>query len=144
MSPEHLRAGLLALTLAAACAFDARRRRVPNALTVPALLLGLALAAAQGGLPRLGLALGGVAVACVALFAYAGRMLGAGDVKLLLAVGALTGPRFMGLALLGAALAGGLLALAWALRRGGPRMPYAPAVMLGVILTVWLRHGVGP
>ncbi len=144
MSLDLLRAGALALTLASACVVDASRRRIPNVLTLSALLLGLTLAAAQGGLPRLGLAVGGLGVASVALVAYAGRMLGAGDVKLLWAVGALTGPHFMGLAVPVTALAGGLLGAAWVLRRGGPQVPYALAIALGVALTAWLRQGVGP
>jgi prepilin peptidase CpaA len=144
MSLDSLRMGVLILMLVSACVTDARGRCIPNTLTFPALLMGLVLAAAQGGLPRLGLALGGIAVASVALLAYAGRMLGAGDVKLLCAVGALTGPRFAGFSLLGAALTGGLLAFVWTLCRRGPRLPYAPAIAGGVALTAWLLHGVGP
>ena len=125
--------GVLAVTLAAACAADLRRRKIPNALTLPALLLGLLLAGGQGGTPALGQALAGAGVASVALLAYAGRMLGAGDVKLLWVVGVCTGPRFMLWALPCVAMAGGALALLWAARRGAKRLPYAPAIVLGVL-----------
>ncbi|MBV9848900.1 MAG: prepilin peptidase [Armatimonadetes bacterium] len=173
MSLDSLRLGVLVVTLAAACAADVRRRTVPNALTFPALLLGLTLAGRQGGAPELWRALAGVGVASLALLPYAGRMLGAGDVKLLWAVGALTGPPFTLWALLCSALAGGVLALAWAARRGvlahalrsaalggqamlaarsarapeglaadsrAGRMPYAPAIALGVVAAAGLRH----
>jgi prepilin peptidase CpaA len=45
-------------------------------------------------------------------------MLGAGDVKLLVAIGALMGPTFTLWTLLGTALAGGALGLVYAWRRG--------------------------
>ncbi len=175
MSLDLLRLVVLAVTLAAACAADVRRRTIPNALTFPALLLGLALAAWRGGVSDLGLALVGVAVASLALLAYAGRMLGAGDVKLLWVVGALMGPQFTLWALLFSALAGGALSLLWAAQRGAladtlrgaalggrmllvthstagltqslraGRMPYAPAIALGVLAEMWRRHaGLGP
>ena len=170
MSLDFLRESVLGVTLLGACATDVRWRRIPNALTLPALLLGLALAGWQGGAPGLGHALAGASVASLALLAYAGRMLGAGDVKLLGAVGALTGAPFMLWTLLGTALAGGLLALGWAARRGGltdalrqtalggqallatrstaglaagswgRRMPYAPAIALGVLTAIGMRH----
>ena len=136
---DFLRAGVLLVTLATACAVDLRRQKVPNALTIPALLLGLALAAWQGGTPAFAQALAGAGVASLALLLYAGRMLGAGDVKLLWAVGACTGPQFMLWALPCTALAGGALALLWGTtRRGARRLPYAPAIVLGVLLAAWL------
>lgn len=138
---DTLRVGLLAVTLSVACVTDLRARRIPNALTFSALLLGLVLAGMFGGWPCLGLALGGVAVASLSLLLHAGRLLGAGDVKLLWAVGALTDPRFAGLTLLGTALAGGVLGLLWSWRRGGPRLPYALAITLGTVLAFGWEHG---
>jgi prepilin peptidase CpaA len=138
---DLLRVGLLGLTLTCACVADAGQRRVPNRLTFPALLLGLALAGAQGGLPRLSLAVGGIGVASLALIAYAARALGAGDVKLLWAVGALTGPRFTSLTLLCTALAGGVLGLVWTMRRARTPLPYTLAITLGAALALWQRHG---
>ena len=138
MPLEFVRVGVLVVTLAAACAADLRRRKIPNALTFPALLLGLALAGWRGGAPACGQALAGAGVASLALLLYAGRMLGAGDVKLLWAVGACTGPGFMLWVLPCTALAGGVFALPWASRRGMRRLPYAPAIALGVLAAAWL------
>ena len=170
MPLDPLRVGVLAVTLAAACVTDVRRRTIPNTLTFPALLVGLLLAGGQDGAFGLGQALAGAGVASLALFAYAGRMLGAGDVKLLWALGALTGPGVMLWTLPCVALAGGTLALLWAARHGAlphvlrntarrgqgilatraaaglaepsqaGRMPYSPAIALGTLAALWLPH----
>jgi len=104
------------LTLAAVC--DIRTHRIPNLLVLLGLVLGLVGHGWRGGGPGLLLSLEGVAVAGLALLPYALGGLGAGDVKLLGAVGALMGPVFLLWTLLGTVLVGGLLALAWAARRG--------------------------
>jgi prepilin peptidase CpaA len=110
--------GALIGTLLFAAAADIRTRRIPNALTAAGLVLALLLRAAWGagalahGL--LGLALGLVIV----LPLFAARVMGGGDAKLLMAVGAFLGPQGFLLALLGTALAGGLLGLAESARRG--------------------------
>ncbi|MBJ7399529.1 MAG: prepilin peptidase [Mycolicibacterium sp.] len=76
---------------AALCVVDIRRRRLPNALTLTGAVVILAGAVVAGlGLPAV---LGGLALAGIYLLVHlvdpAG--LGAGDVKLALALGALTG-----------------------------------------------------
>lgn len=108
----------LAILLALASACDIRSHRIPNPLTLAGLVLGLGWHGWRGGGPGLVLSLEGVAVAGLALLLYALGGLGAGDVKLLGAVGALMGPMFLLWTLPGAVFAGGLLALAWAARRG--------------------------
>ncbi|MEZ5962256.1 MAG: prepilin peptidase [Planctomycetota bacterium] len=88
------------LVVAAAAAIaDLRTRRIPNAITVPGTALGLltALAANQGWLPgtpgvAFGNALATAAGALLLGFAcFARRLLGGGDAKLLVAVGAWVG-----------------------------------------------------
>ncbi len=106
----------LLLVLAAAC--DIRSHRIPNWLTLAGLAVGLAWHGWQGGGPGWLMSLEGIGVAGLALLPYAVRGLGAGDVKLLGAVGALLGPVFLLWTLLGTILAGGLLALGWAAMRG--------------------------
>jgi prepilin peptidase CpaA len=116
------RAVLTAL-LGAACATDLRARRIPNALVVAVLALGVAragivaYAGADGVVPLAdgpGAALLGAAVGLAAwLPLYALGVLGAGDVKLFAAVGAWIGPRGVLPASTYAALAGGVLGAAW-------------------------------
>jgi len=161
---------LLAALLLTAAAWDIRARRIPNALTLAAVLAGLAGNGWWGGWPGLAWSGEGLALAAPLLLPYAVRALGAGDVKLLGAVGALMGPVFLLWTLLGTALAGGLLALAWAvsrralgetvgnallglhllragaglgaLERGSKagRMPLAPAVLLGAAFAAARLH----
>lgn len=91
-----------ALLLASAAAFfDLRTGRIPNAVTLPAIALGLLL-------PD-GSALGALTCAALPLWLFLRRHLGGGDVKLLVALGALLGAR-AGLAV--EALAIGLAAVA--------------------------------
>lgn len=100
-------------------ATDWRWRRIPNWATYPAMLLGLtfaALVATPGAL-----FVGGLidhAAALVAAFVltaplYAGGGLKAGDVKLLMAVGALKGLVFLFWAAVYGALLGGAIALGY-------------------------------
>ncbi|HTV81410.1 MAG TPA: A24 family peptidase [Acidobacteriaceae bacterium] len=119
-----LNAELLFLAIAVACAllgavFDVRSRRIPNFITLPAILLGLVLHWTLGGWRELGMA----ALACVIcgsvflIFWLAGGM-GAGDVKLMAAVGCLAGMPGVAYLLISTALAGGVMAIALALWRG--------------------------
>lgn len=108
----------LAILLALATVCDIRTHRIPNPLALAGLVLGLVGHGWRGGAPGLLLSLEGLAVAGLALLPYALGGLGAGDVKLLGAVGALMGPQFLLWTLLGTVLAGGLLGLVWAARRG--------------------------
>lgn len=87
---------LAALVLAAVVALgagvqDLRTRRVPNGLTLPLILLGLGVSAVRVGLGDLPWsALGFVAVAWVAgLVVWGVRLLGGGDVKLMMGLLAL-------------------------------------------------------
>jgi len=94
---------------------DLRSRRIPNWLTVSALLLGFALNALiayPSPLEGIWLSLKGFAIAFgLNLVMYMLHMTGAGDVKLLAAVGAMVGcSDFVGIFLL-TALIGGVLAI---------------------------------
>jgi prepilin peptidase CpaA len=76
-----------------AAVIDFRRFRVPNALTFPLCVTGLAFHVAFGGLVGLQYSVGGIAVGMLALLLfYIMGVMGAGDVKLLAAVGAWIGP----------------------------------------------------
>jgi prepilin peptidase CpaA len=109
---------LLTLMLLLAVRHDIRSRRIPNLLVGAGMLAGLACAAAPGGM-GLPWALAGMGLGLVCLLPlYALGALGAGDVKLMAAVGGLIGPHGMPLALLWTLLAGGLLTLLVTLYHG--------------------------
>ncbi len=109
----------LAAVLVLAAAFDIRRGRIPNRLTYPAILGALAMHAVYGGWGGFifGLEGLGVGFAPLILFYAAGRT-GAGDVKLMAAVGAFLGPVGALWAFLLTAIAGGVYAVALSASRG--------------------------
>ena len=91
---------------------DVRDMRIPNWLTLPSLLGALALGAWNGALAGAGAALAGAGIALAVLFVpFALRVLGAGDVKAGMVLGALWGADAFLPALWWMVLAGGLLAL---------------------------------
>ena len=97
---------------------DLRTRRVPNVLTAAMAAVGLGLAAAGLSGVSLGMALLGLVVGlAVMLPGHVIGATGAGDVKLMAAVGALVGPSLAFKAFLFTALAGGALAVIVAVRR---------------------------
>lgn len=102
----------LILTAVAGCVHDLHNRRIPNYLTFGSALLAFAFGVAAGGWPGLGIALGGWLLG-VALFLpfFALRGMGAGDVKLLAALGAWVGPAALLSLTFYTAVAGGVMAL---------------------------------
>jgi prepilin peptidase CpaA len=97
LPPPGVEAILLTLVLGAAV-YDVRYRRIPNWLTVGGVLIGLAMNTFIGrvdlspGWPALRFSLLGFAVGFgVYLVLYALRAMGAGDVKMMAAVGAMVG-----------------------------------------------------
>jgi len=112
LPPPGAEAFLLALVLGAAV-YDVRYRRIPNWLTIGGVLIGLALNTfLYQGWPGLRFALKGLAIGFGVYFVlYALRAMGAGDVKLMAAVGSLVGwEDWFGVFLI-TALIGGVMAL---------------------------------
>lgn len=109
LSPlDLINLGILSISLYSDC----RYRRIYNWVVLPAMLLGLLVHTGQNGLIGLrnsgeGLLLG----LGLLLIPFLLGGMGAGDVKLLGAIGALKGPYFIWTAFLGTALVGGLLSL---------------------------------
>jgi prepilin peptidase CpaA len=120
LPPPGVEAVLIALVLCAAV-YDVRYRRIPNWLTVAGVLVGLALNGfLDQGRPGLFVSsLLGLAIAFAVYFVlYALRAMGAGDVKLMAAVGAIVGwPNWFGIFIVTAIL-GGIMALILVVARG--------------------------
>ena len=109
----------LALTLALVGAIiDIQKHRIPNWLTYPGIVLGFGLRALLFGWKGLLSALAGCLLAGGIMFLfYMVRAMGAGDVKLMGAIGAVVGPSQVTGVLLATAIFGGLLAIVYALYR---------------------------
>ena len=109
---------------ASACAFigsvfDVKSRRVPNLLTGPAVLFGLLLHLSLGGWhDLLNAASAGLICGVVFLIFYLAGGMGAGDVKLITAVGCLCGLHYIAFILALTGIAGGIMAVGLALFRG--------------------------
>ena len=96
---------------------DLRTRRVPNWLTFGTAAIGLLLAVIRGH--QLGFAIGGLVLgAALMLPGHLVGATGAGDVKLLAALGSWLGPAGTVTAFLYSALAGGAIAIIVAVHRG--------------------------
>jgi len=149
--------------VAVASVADVRTRRIPNVLTVPAMLAGLAVNTWLGGFAGLGHAAAGLLVAVLVVGGLCWfRTMGFGDLKLCAAVGAWIGPSELLFALLITAMAGGVMAVAYALWKGklgvlldrssnlirgsgsavadvrdpaALAIPYAPAIAFGVVFS---------
>src|SRR5689334_19964966 len=103
----------LATAVAATAALtDVRDRRIPNRLTYPAMIAGLALQAALHGWRGLLFGLGGALLfgGCFFFF-HLVRAMGAGDVKLAAALGCIVGPVASLQVMFATAMAGGALAI---------------------------------
>jgi prepilin peptidase CpaA len=156
------------IVVAVATVTDLRSRRIPNWLVLPFLLAGIAVSTWLGGWHGVGQSLEGMGLGILlfgVLFCLGG--MGAGDVKLCAAVGAWIGPGQLLIALVLTGLAGGVMVLGWAIYAGflkelfkgtgdlvfgwnsggkatindpGRRkMPYAPAIAIGVVMSFFAR-----
>lgn len=110
---------LLGILVAIAAVFDMRFRRIPNWLVLAGIIVGLGWNVYASGWPGLGRAAEGLGLGFILYFPlYLIRARGAGDVKLLAAVGAITGPGNCFWIFLATAILGGVLALLLAMVRG--------------------------
>ena len=107
------------VVLAIATFTDLRSRRIPNWLVLPFLASGLVVSTWLHGWPGLGHSLAGMLLGGVlfGLIAMLGGM-GMGDVKLAAAIGAWIGPGQLVTALVVTGIAGGVLAVGWAIAGG--------------------------
>ena len=109
--PAVLRIVLLAVVVVAAL-YDLRFRRIPNWLNLSGIFLGLGCNTLLLGLDGLkGAGLGLLCAIAVYMPLYLIRGMGAGDVKLMAAVGAIVGPENWLQIFVATALVGGMAAL---------------------------------
>jgi prepilin peptidase CpaA len=109
---------LILVVVAIAAVTDIRRRRIYNVLTFPAMAFGIVLNTSLNGESGLLLSVMGLLLGAAIFFipvAAGGR--GAGDLKLLAAVGALGGPAFVFWCAIFTSIIGGLFAIAMLLAK---------------------------
>jgi prepilin peptidase CpaA len=104
------------VVLMIAVVIDIRSRRIPNWLSLPFLVTGMAVSALRGGSAAFAQSLAGIGLALVVAGALCYlRGMGMGDLKLFAAVGAWIGPGQLFVALIATGIAGGFLAAGYAL-----------------------------
>lgn len=120
-----------------AMAFDLHARRIPNWLVASALIAALPIQIAANGLPigPLWWIAGALTGGLLLMPGYLLRMLGAGDVKLMAAVGALLGPRAALEAVLVATAIGGLLSFVALMQRRRLRRGVAGAMSILITMS---------
>ncbi len=147
---------------------DLRSRRIPNWLVLPFMPLGIAVSGWLGGWHGIARSVEGLGLGILifgVLFWMGG--MGAGDVKLCAAIGAWVGPEQLLIALVLTGLAGGVMVLGWAIYAGflkdlfkgtgdlvfgwkkqgkatlsdplRRKMPYAPAIAVGTLISFFAR-----
>ena len=128
--------------LAIATFTDLRSRRIPNWLVFPFMVAGLGASFFRSGWQGLEHSVGGFALGLAAfgVFAAMGGM-GMGDVKLCAAIGAWIWSKQLCIALVWTGIAGGALALLWALFGG-----FLGEIFLNIggLLFGWLKRGPRP
>lgn len=155
----------MVLVAAVAALIDVRTGRIPNALTATTAIAGLLLAASGGTTALTAALLGGVVGLALMTPGFVLGGTGAGDAKLMAALGTLLGPSATVRAFLIMAVAGGVLAVGHAVRRrrlgitmaraakltaapittkaeidadaAKTRFAYGPAVAVGAIAALW-------
>jgi prepilin peptidase CpaA len=125
-----------------ACVPDVRTRRIPNVLTFGAALAALVFHAWSSGVAGLLTSLGGGVVGAALFFPFfALRGMGAGDVKLIAAVGAWLGPVMVFWVAIYTSLAGGVIGLLVAFAQGYARTAVTNVLAL---ITFWRAVGLKP
>ena len=104
--------GTLAIIVLFAALCDLASRRIPNWLTVSGVVVGFGIHISLAGAHGIWVSAAGMALALLVYFPlFALNALGAGDVKLMAAIGAITGPLPWFVIFVATCLVGGLLAL---------------------------------
>jgi prepilin peptidase CpaA len=140
--------------LAVATVTDLRSRRIPNWLVLPFLVAGVIVSGWMRGWHGIGQSFAGLALGgfLFGVLAWMGGM-GMGDVKLLAAIGAWIWPQQLIIAMVMTGIAGGVMAICWAVAGGflrqhpelalnnplARKMPYAPAIAVGTLMSFFSK-----
>lgn len=117
---------ITSIPLCIAAIYDIRYRRIPNWLTLPTLVVGIGYHLITGGLSGFVFALLGTFVGFAVLFIpYLFGGMGAGDVKLMAAIGSLLGPWDVLFATAYTAIVGGIYAVILMVVRKDNRKAFA-------------------
>jgi prepilin peptidase CpaA len=116
--PLALMTAALLAVMAGAAWFDVRTRRIPNLLTVGGMAVAIGLRLVAGPSAAIDGVTGAVLAFVLCLPFFVLGVLGGGDAKLLMVVGAFTGPRDLLVAMLVIASLGGILGAIDAMRKG--------------------------
>ena len=109
---ESLKLIILALMLAPAAVIDLKFQRIPNKITFPAAIIGLVINIQLNGFDGFLISLQGLGLGVgFFIIPYIIGMVGAGDAKLMGAIGAFIGPKGVIVALIYIAIAGGIYSL---------------------------------
>jgi prepilin peptidase CpaA len=131
----------LCLTLLAAVV-DWRSRRIPNWLTVPGVFIGILMHAVISGWTGAKMSLEGAGLALVLLLPFVLlRALGAGDWKLMGAVGAFLGPVLLLFVLLGSIFMAGVMAVVQVIKA---RRVKETLVNIAVLVQGFVAFGLRP
>lgn len=128
----------LGVFILACCLIDQRTRRIPNVLSGIAFLVGSGLNTFHFGAPGLATSLSGAATMVAILLApFALGGIGAGDVKMMAAVGAFVGPILATLALTVGMIIGGVIMTVHLMRVGrlAEKLAATKTMILSTVLT---------
>jgi prepilin peptidase CpaA len=119
------------VSAATGAVFDLKSARIPNLLTGGSLLAGLALHLCRGGAAELGAsALAGLLAGAAFLLFYVAGGMGAGDVKLMAAVGCIAGLSPLRMILFATVISGALFGVAMAAYHRRLKQTVANALVL--------------
>ena len=123
----------LVVLLSLSVYFDIIKRKISNRITMPAILIGIIGSTVSSGLDGFLFSIFGFAFGlAVFLIPYISGGVGAGDVKLMAAIGALMGWKFVLFSSLGTAIVGGVIAVIYMIYKSSLKNTMINA--LGLIL----------
>lgn len=137
---------IISVLLLLALASDLSTYKIKNSITYSFMFAGLTVNLAMGGFDGLIFSLKGIIMPAVCLaILYAVRIIGAGDIKLLSAVGAVMGAAFVSYATICSFICGGFIAsgLILARQNGVKRFKYLLLYMKSCFLTMELLKYTG-